>query len=674
MKMLQALFVLTLIAVLSACQRAAPADKLEFALQLAGKNRGELEKVIAHYEAEGDSLKLKAAIFLIENLPYGHSYAGELVDQYDGIFKELDPKMSKDAVAALFKTYEEKFGKLEIAKLTQENDPEVITADLLIQNIDQAFQAWRNNPWSKNISFDLFCQGILPYRALNEPLENWRPLFTKEYAWLKDSLQNSSDILRVFGIIHKNINGEYDSSLEWEYPFIPTYTNTTTAKVGPCEVVTSVLVSTMRANGLPAFREFIPRFANRAYGHAFPALVDDDGVTYWCYGTEDTIAATGLAVPSSLRRLEPGALDHLPYPMHLDTVRTIPKIYRTVFAPNADKLKMMEGVREREKIDWLCTPKLMDVTHHYVKNSQDVTLTLENIPSGNKLVYLGIFDKMEWFPVAVTKVEGKKATFKNMGPNIVYVPMAIRNDRKTIIGNPFYLENGNKIEITPDVNKKTSVTLFRKTNFFGNIINYANRMLNGHFEGANQPDFSDAEVLYTIEQTPIYMNEAAIQSKKTFRYVRFVASAASEERCEVAELEFYTTENGQERKLDGTIIGSPARDVRVQAHAMDGNWDSFFQSEDKGDGWIGLDIGTAKRITKIRYCPRNDTNMIKPGDSYVLFYWNQDDWISLGIQKATEMKITFDDVPENALLWLRNVSGGSEENVFVMQNGQQVFF
>ena len=41
-------------------------NRLENALDLAGENRNELEKVLAHYQK--DSLKFKAASFLIENM------------------------------------------------------------------------------------------------------------------------------------------------------------------------------------------------------------------------------------------------------------------------------------------------------------------------------------------------------------------------------------------------------------------------------------------------------------------------------------------------------------------------------------------------------------------------------------------------------------------------------
>lgn len=45
-------------------------EALETALQLAGENRSELEKVLDHYSrTPADSLKLRAAEFLIANMP-----------------------------------------------------------------------------------------------------------------------------------------------------------------------------------------------------------------------------------------------------------------------------------------------------------------------------------------------------------------------------------------------------------------------------------------------------------------------------------------------------------------------------------------------------------------------------------------------------------------------------
>ena len=50
-----------------------------------------------------------------------------------------------------------------------------------------------------------------------------------------------------------------------------------------------------------------------------------------------------------------------------------------------------------------------------------------------------------------------------------------------------------------------------------------------------------------------------------------------------------------------------------------------------------------------------------------------DGWVSLGRKTATEPRLVYNNVPKNALLWLHNLSAGKEEQVFYMQNGQQIF-
>lgn len=55
--------------------------KLERALELAGENRKELERVLTHYShTDADSLKLRAACFLIENMP-GALHSGRGFDK-----------------------------------------------------------------------------------------------------------------------------------------------------------------------------------------------------------------------------------------------------------------------------------------------------------------------------------------------------------------------------------------------------------------------------------------------------------------------------------------------------------------------------------------------------------------------------------------------------------------
>ncbi|HJT73593.1 MAG TPA: hypothetical protein VJ720_06230, partial [Chitinophaga sp.] len=91
------------------------------------------------------------------------------------------------------------------------------------------------------------------------------------------------------------------------------------------------------------------------------------------------------------------------------------------------------------------------------------------------------------------------------------------------------------------------------------------------------------------------------------------------------------------------------------------------------NSWVGIDLGEKKSVSEIRFLTRNDMNGIQKGDQYELFYWNNK-WVSLGKQIAVNTYLHFDNVPANALLWLRNLSGGIEERIFTYENDQQVWW
>lgn len=70
----------------------------------------------------------------------------------------------------------------------------------------------------------------------------------------------------------------------------------------------------------------------------------------------------------------------------------------------------------------------------------------------------------------------------------------------------------------------------------------------------------------------------------------------------------------QDNKLSGTAIGSspsvdyntntPSTTVNTPNYVFDGNFDTFYASFDRSNTWVGMDFGTACRITKIAYSPR----------------------------------------------------------------------
>ena len=84
------LFLLFVVACSPKQDKIADSSYLEVALRRAGENRTELEKVLRRYRLHpADSLKYRAACFLIENMPSYTYYKGELLDHYLSYFERL---------------------------------------------------------------------------------------------------------------------------------------------------------------------------------------------------------------------------------------------------------------------------------------------------------------------------------------------------------------------------------------------------------------------------------------------------------------------------------------------------------------------------------------------------------------------------------------------------------
>ena len=129
---------------------------LEAALQQAGgENRVELEKVLFRYQIDPtDSLKYRAACFLIENMPYYTYYKGKQLDRYFTYYALLQetrglgisPQVVADSGSSHVWTIVFRFfyNPIEISKQL---------IPYLCNNIDWSFKVWQEQPWGKHVSF-----------------------------------------------------------------------------------------------------------------------------------------------------------------------------------------------------------------------------------------------------------------------------------------------------------------------------------------------------------------------------------------------------------------------------------------------------------------------------------------------------------------------------------------
>ncbi len=128
---------------LSACTNGV--SHLDIALQQAKHNKAELEKVLKHFKH--DSLKYRAACFLIENMPGKYSILPyDSLDRYKNFLKIIpqnDP-ISWDVRYSKIWYGFDSISKRQLAGFSKIEDIKVITGDYLIKNIEYAFKIWEN--------------------------------------------------------------------------------------------------------------------------------------------------------------------------------------------------------------------------------------------------------------------------------------------------------------------------------------------------------------------------------------------------------------------------------------------------------------------------------------------------------------------------------------------------
>mgnify|MGYP006913768962 CR=1 FL=1 len=143
---------------------------LDTALNLAGDNRAELQKVLDRYKEE-DGDKYRAACFLIENMPFHGAYeeAWRITGSISvNTFHFLIPGMCQELIDSLKRAD----GEFSINQLTYKRDIMTVDSAFLVNHIEWAFKVWREQPWGKHVDFDTFCEYILPYRIGDEPLSS----------------------------------------------------------------------------------------------------------------------------------------------------------------------------------------------------------------------------------------------------------------------------------------------------------------------------------------------------------------------------------------------------------------------------------------------------------------------------------------------------------------------
>lgn len=637
MRVLLAFIIVIVISV--SCSSISENKRLEQALESAGSNRQELEKVLSYYSK--DSERLEAARWLIINMPLHFTSTGPEVERYREYFR-IASDQSKN-IKLVIDSIDSVVGRPDLTKAIRVPDITTIDSSFLVSHINDAFEAREKRPWGKNVRWMDFLEFVLPYRVGDEPLTNWRRIILREYGDLIDSvasLPGSDDPLFAADALY--IGWIKRKKFKWtsQLPTGPRLgVEITDWKTGACRERADGMTYLLRTAGLPASLHLAPIRGDLNDTHSWGVVYDRNGYPHIPEQYSDS--ASLFKVPAAKVQCETFSLNE-------ELLRTFVTSKTAPFA--------------------LRKPFVKDMTMYYLKPEMQKHLRipiekLDGVENGDTL-FLASASRMMWVPVGYGVAMSDSVDFGYVGAGTVCVVGSHENGVFHPCGNPFMRtmcdgREGIRYFLPGDIQ---TINLYSKCSV--KVGDYAERMKNAVFEGANNPAFSNPDTIYRIDDCPKRLfTMVFIDDTIPHRYIRYVG--ADKTFCNVAEIALYKSEFDTVA-LSGRIIGTPESydDKHSFTSAWDGDPYTSMDYPKPIGGWTGIDVGHKVAVRKIVYTPRNRDNFIRNGYKYELFYFEKGrGWVSLGVSCANSDMLTM-KAPSGALLYLRCLDGGIAERIF----------
>ena len=622
--------------------------EIRTALRVAGSNRPELEAVLKHYAASGDREKEKAAKFLIRNMPRHMSYQGDF-EAYGSLVDSLLPLMGSakefnhcmrviaDSLKGCFKL---------------RSDARIITSDFLITSIEEAFQLWKNGRWAAHLSFDEFCEYVLPYKVEEfQPVEEWREEYQGLFSGPELIVDDAVDEYR--GEPHiglQNIRGKaignvlaYSDSLE--------STDLYDLRVlkdipyGDCVSLCDLGLLLYRSKGLPVAMDYVPGWADRAGSHAWLSVLTRRGVNrpvhaFSSGNPEDEVQCRRFA-----------------------------KVYRRTFRPDKELDRRMKWGYPIPAA--LIDIFFKDVTEEYVRCEDVRAKVRRGVPGRN--VYVAVFDNQRWVPIAYGKRKGlESAVFKKLARNALYMPVVLkRNGELVSVGDPFFIHSDGRVESfqSKKYARKCAVIMERKYPVYWLLAAVYDRTRRGSIQGSESPDFRHSETIALVPDTKAWSGYLPVSEHKPYRYYRICAPQGS--AWDVGEIKLYDGPDELSAVSayypNGEGDANPDKDP---SRVIDNNALTWVSADDNQELWIGLDYGKPQTVTGLYYSVRSDGNDFYPGYEYVLRQWNGRIWEKVETFVATkEVEHQFKELFEGTLYLVTCNTTGTQSRPFVVKDG-----
>lgn len=640
-------FILILTIFLTAC--ASPNDKrLEQALQFAGDNRGELEKVLAHYA--NDSLKLAAARFLVTNMPGHTGYDPAIIPILQPVYKKhvaisekYDWKRPDGWRKEINDLWNEERLKIDLYKYPDKQDIQTVKSDWLIKEIDLTFKAWKENIYAKDAPFDDFCMYILPYRFSDKfCFDNNREIFYKRHHGIfNDASKDFKEITDSLHFMYSDIMNSIGYAASMPICDISSYEQ---IKRGICDIQTQFNSHLMSALGMAITTDFVPIWGNRTDGHSWNALIVD-GKTYPFEPFWDD---------------DRWKYDRLYNNQSFDLIAgkfRLPKVFRKSFeyyldGPMIDKNENKNNIPRLFKNPWI-----RDVSSEYFQTS-DITIDIsETIPDKTSYCYLCVYNaqNMTWNPVQWGKINKKKVTFIGMGRDIVYLPAFFRNDAVIPAAPAFILDKGgNCKQLKHNQNKKENITVNTTTPL---STQFRKTLAGAHLIGCNNSDNKERlDTLYTLtDSIDISYNYIILHIQKKYRQIRLVLP---QNTIAISEIAFYERHNNQLKQISNVKVSANIKKEYIKElhKIVDGlsgtGFLGSFDCKDKKNRNILFDLGKETEVYAISIIPKSGIQ-VNNNENFTLYYWDNE-WIPEKVVKGDKECITFDSIPSDALYLIKS--------------------
>ncbi len=622
------------------------------ALAHGGNHGGSVaDEVMAHYAKAGDSLRLRAARFLIGNMRLHHYYDSPLLARYYARANEIGRERDRRKRLAMFRELYAELGDIGAGKQPAA-DSAALTADALIANIDSAYADWQHGRYARHLSFDEFCEWLLPYRVADERPEAWRGRLSSLYSHYASALDSCDERSHsAYWAARAVAEGLDRSGYRMDDKALPhtdidlPVSTMVAMGMGECSNYARLTTFAMRACGIPVALDFTPQWPNKAHRHTWNALLAESGRTIPFLG--------GDVLPGQTQR----------------NADKLGKVYRRTFAYHPESAAALCAAAGEPVPPTLASPFVADVSDEYFHGGT-VSLTLPETVLRRSVAYLAVFDNAEWVPVCHSTIDSlRRATFRSVGREIAYLPVYWGRAGSIPCGNPLVVAADGSVKVLkPDSLHTTTFTLERKYPVAGRIYDFASSLSGAYVEACDTAWNKDAVRVATIEGVPsAWWNSIDLSRAGKHRFWRLVAPQNS--HCDVAELAF-VGKGGRTAAPADTLCDDLRYDRKKLRDAFDGSPLSYFRSTHYRKAWIGADFGQPVEMEALRFMPRNDDNHITPGHTYQLCYYADGRERIFGTVKAQADRLTFSGVPSGALYILHDLTAGTEERVFTIEDGK----